>query len=179
MDFKKIDNLVITVLTVVIIAAFFLPWVSVHSAPIAGMTKLLTGKQEVAPIDNIALFEVPIMANGDDSRLIISIVKIFKPSVGDIHIKSWGVWGIPFLAVIMAFALSALKGASWKKWLCLAFGIIGCAIFAVGAFKIKTTDLDKLILQITMGPGLWITLWAYLGIGLACLYDFAMVLKKK
>ncbi len=66
-----------------------------------------------------------------------------------------------------------------NKWLHLAVGIVGIVIFAFAVYKIKTTDLDKLILQVTMGPGLWLTLWSYLGIGAVSILNFVQLTGKK
>lgn len=179
MSFKRTNTFIAGLLAAIIFIAFFLPWVGVHSAPISGITKMLTGSQQPAAIRAISLYQVPILANGPDARLMISIIKIFNPDVKDADKKSWAVWGVPILAIFMAVVLFTLREKPWKKWLYLLFGIIGCGIFTVGIFKIKTTDLDKLVLQIVIGPGAWITLWAYFGIGLACMHSFILSLKKQ
>ncbi|MDP8264419.1 MAG: hypothetical protein P9M12_02930 [Candidatus Aceula lacicola] len=171
----KINQVVLLILTAVIVIAFFLPWVNVASAQIGFVSKILTGANQDS-IQKISAYQVPVLANGADSRLIISIIKIFNPSVTDADKKSYLIWGIPIFAIIILGLLTKIKN---KKWLYLAFGAIGCAIFVVGVFKIKTTDLDKLILQIKMGSGLWLTLWGYLGIGLLCAYNFVLELKKR
>ena len=171
----KMNQTILLALTVIICIAFFLPWVDVGSAQVGFISKVLTGKKQES-LQKISAYQVPIMANGPDARLIISIIKIFNPSVTDADKKSYLILGIPIFAIIILGLLTKMKN---KKWLYLAFGVIGIAIFAVGSFKIKTTDLDKLVLQIKMGPGLWLTLWGYLGIGLLCAYNFILELKKR
>lgn len=57
--------------------------------------------------------------------------------------------------------------------------LIGVMIFVVGSYKIKTTDLDKLVLNARIGPGLWLTLWGYLGLGLMGLKNLLRLLVKK
>ncbi len=172
---SKMNQTVLFVLTLVICVAFFLPWVDVGSAQVGFISKVLTGKEQQS-IQKISAYQVPIMANGSDARLMISVIKIFNPSVRDADKKSYLIWGIPLFAILISGLLSKVKN---KKWLYLAFGIIGCAIFIVGTFKIKTTDLDKLVLHVKMGSGLWLTLWGYLGIGILCAYNFILSLKKR
>ena len=118
----------------------------------------MTGKRQ-DEIHAISGFDVPRLANSDESRLILTVAKIFKPDVKDIDKKSYLIWIIPLLAVAI-FLVN------------MVFGVIGVAIFAVTVFKLKTTDLDKVVLQIKIGVGLWLILWSYLGIGIASILRF-------
>jgi hypothetical protein len=104
------------------------------------------------------------------------MVRIFKPGVKDADKKSFLIWGVPGLAVIILL-MSYFLGKN--KWVNLAYGLLGVLIFVVAVYKIKTTDLDKLVLNIAIGPGLWLTLYGYLGMGLAGLSAFSQSLLKK
>jgi len=77
MDAKK---KVLLVLVVVIVISFFLPWVSIESKAVGSVTKLLTGKKQ-ATINSISGFKVPILANSEESRFMITIIKIFQPDI--------------------------------------------------------------------------------------------------
>lgn len=165
----KTRNLICAVLAAVIFISFFLPWVHAESQMIGSVTKVLTGKRQ-AEITNISGFNVPILANGPDARLIISIIQIFNPGVTDADKKSWLIWGVPLLAVAIFAAGIRLDQ---NKWYNLAIAIIGILVFLVGVYKIKTTDLDKLVLNARIGIGLWLTLYGYLGLGLAAAACYA------
>jgi len=141
---SKLYNIVILILAILIIIAFFMPWVSVKSEQVGMFAKILTGKNQDV-VDNISAFQVPIMANSSDARLMISVIKIFNPDIKDIDKKSFLIWVIPILAVVI-FIVSYFFGKN--KWANLIVGIIGAAIFIVAAYKIKTTDLDKLVLKV-------------------------------
>jgi len=158
---SKLYNMAMMALSVLVIIAFFLPWVSVKSEPVGIFSKILAGKKQ-AMIDNISAFQVPILANGPDAKLMLSVIRIFNPGVKDADKKSFLIWGIPFLAVVI-FAVSCFFGGN--KWVNLIIGILGAAIFIIAAYKIKTTNLNKLVLNIEMGPGLWLTLWSFLLMG--------------
>ena len=153
----------IFVLSIAIVVSFFLPWVMVQSKQTGAFTKALTGKRQ-QNIAAISGFQVPVMANGDEARLISSIAKIFNPSVDNIGLKSFLVVVIPLLAV-------AIAGVNYlyekNKWANAAVAVLGILIFLVAIFKLTTTDLDKLILQIKIGIGMWVTLISFLGIGIA------------
>jgi Na+-transporting NADH:ubiquinone oxidoreductase subunit NqrC len=61
----------------------------------------------------------------------------------------------------------------------LSVGVIGVLIFVVGVYKIASTDLDKLVLNVNIGAGLWLTLYGYLGMGLAGIAGFIALLAQK
>jgi len=161
-------------LAALVIIAFFLPWISVKSEQVGMVSKVLTGKKQ-AVIDTISAFRVPILANGPDARFMLSVIKIFNPDVKDADKKSFLIWGIPFLAIVI-FAVSHFFGNN--KWVNLIIGVLGAVIFIVAAYKIKTTNLNKLVLNIEMGLGLWLTLWAFLLMGVLGFIRFASFPRK-
>jgi len=163
------------VLVVIIIVSFFLPWISVESAAVGGITKVLTGKKQ-STIDAVSGFNVPILANSEESRFMITIIKIFNPNIKDADKKSWLIWLVPGLAVILFFL-----GRFFDKnrWFYLAVGLLGVLIFAIAVFKITTTDLDKLVLKVDIAVGLWALLIGYLGIGILNLIRFVGLINSK
>ena len=171
----KTRDMISAVLVAVIFISFFLPWVHVESPMVGSVTKVLTGKRQ-AEIVGISGFAVPGLANGPDARLMISIIKIFNPSVTDADKKSWLIWGVPLFAVII-FLVGLFLGSN--KWFNLVIGVIGIAIFLVGVYKIKTTDLDKLVLSAKIGLGIWLTLYGYLGLGVTAVINFIKALVPK
>ena len=171
---SKLYNMAMPALAALMIIVFFLPWVAVKSEQVGMVSKVLTGKKQ-AVIDNISAFRVPILANGPDARLMMSVIKIFNPNVKDADKKSFLIWGIPFLAVVI-FVVSHFFGSN--KWVNFIIGVLGAAIFIVASYKIKTTNLNKLVLNIEMGPGLWLTLWSFLLMGILGFTRFASPLRK-
>jgi len=161
-------NLGILFFTILIFIAFFLPWIHVESKMVGGITKVLTGKSQ-AEITRISGFTIPILANSQDARFAISVIKIFSPKVTNLDKKIWLIWIVPlFAVVIFLLSLSLGKSRLFNLLICL----IGVMIFVVGFYKIKTTDLDKLVLNAKIGQGIWLTLWGYLGLGLIGLKNF-------
>lgn len=152
----------------IIFVSFFLPWVSINSPVTGAVSKILGGKSD-SSFMKISGYQVPILANRSDSRFMVELIQLFNPGIKDADKKSWLIWVVPILAVIIALANVYFKQ---NKWFDLAIGIIGVAIFAVGTFKLLTTDLDKLVMSVRIMPGLWIVLLGYLCIGLACLGEF-------
>ena len=168
-------NLIIVILAVMVFVAFFLPWAHIEAPAIGAVSKILVGKAQ-ANITSISGFDVPIMANGPDARLAMSIIQIFSPGIKDADKKSFLIWGVPLLA--LAFAAAAIF-LSKNKFVNLAIAVIGIAIFIVGVYKINTTDLNKLVLNVRIGLGLWLVFLGYLGMGIAALINFLQLSKKK
>jgi hypothetical protein len=168
----KICKVGLAVLSVFIFISFFLPWVGVESAVTGGISKVL--KKEAKPITAISGFRVPIMANGPESKLMITILKLFNPGVKDADKKSYLIWLVPGLSLIL---LAVIWFLASNKWANLAVGILGVALFAGATFKILTTDLDKAVVKVNIMYGMWLTLVGYLIIGILCLANFALLLK--
>lgn len=171
MDLK---NKVILVCVAIIVVSFFLPWVSVESEAVGGISKLLTGKKQ-SSVGAISGFQVPIMANGEESRFMISVIKIFNPDITHADKKSILICLVPLLSIGLYF-LSNRFGKN--KLVILGIGILGVTIFGGAVFKIFTTDLDKMVIKVSIAIGLWLTLFGYLFIGLIHLKEFFELGKK-
>jgi hypothetical protein len=165
---NKACNAVILFFAVIICISFFLPWVSVESRIAGGISKMISGQKQ-SSLKAISGFQVPILANGPDAKLMISIIKLFNPAVTDADKKSWLIWLIPGLAVALTLLVLFLAE---NKWVNLGIGILGVAIFAVATYQIKKADLDKFVLSVVISGGLWFILWSYLGIGLTSFFRF-------
>ncbi len=164
---------IMLVLVIVIVVAFFLPWISVESAVVGKVSKILTGKTQ-ATIGSVSGFKVPILANSEESRFMITIIKIFQPDITNADKKSFLIWAVPLLAVVIFLVSNSSKA---NKWTYLAFGVLGILIFAGATFKILTTDLDKVVMKVNIGYGLWLILFGYLGIGILQISEFLKLRK--
>jgi len=155
-----------------IFVAFFLPWASVDSSVKGFVSKAF--KSHDASLMKISGYQVPILANRPDSHLMITIIKLFNPGITDADKKSWLIWAVPLFAVLLAVAYIFFKE---NKWFNLGVGLLGFIIFAGGAFEILTTDLNKLVMKVTIVEGVWLTLAGYFGIGLVCCFKFIQQLR--
>jgi hypothetical protein len=170
-----VSKVAVCLIVLVIFISFFLPWVSVESPAASKISEILTGKKQ-GGFYSISGFQVPILANSKESRLIITVIKLFNPGIKDADKKSWFIWAVPGLAIAMLILL-LIWGRN--RWLELALGIIGVAIFGVATFKILTTNLDKLVLKVSIVYGLWALLIGYLLLGCVCLLNYTGLLKRK
>jgi len=157
-----------------VVISFFMPWISVDAPAVGKVAKILTGKDK-ATLDTISAYQVPILANSHESRFMISVIKIFMPDITDADKKSYFIWFVPIVAIVIFFLNDTLGKIKFFK---LIFGLVGLSVFGFGMFKMVTTDLDKLVLKVTIAQGLWITLYGYLGIGVIGMVDFFKGKKK-
>jgi hypothetical protein len=169
---ENINKIILSVLVSVIVVAFFLPWVQIESQHVGAVSKILTGKKQ-ASMGTISGFQVPIHANRSDSKLAMSVIKIFAPNVEHADKKSFLVYIFPILSILIFFAVYYYGN---NEWVHIGIAAMCIAIFAVGVLQIVTMDLDKVLLNIRIGIGLWLILIGYLGIGLV---EVANYLKMK
>jgi len=156
------------VIAIMVFFSFFQPWVHINSIAKGALSKILPGK-DTSTLQSISGYDVPVLANRKDSKLIMTIAQIFSPNTKDVDKKSWLIWGVPIFAVLLVL-LNLIFGAN--KWVALGTGIIAVAVFAVAVFKISTTELDKVVISVSIAKGLWNTLYGYLGIGILSLLNF-------
>ncbi|MDP8234095.1 MAG: hypothetical protein P9M06_04775 [Candidatus Saelkia tenebricola] len=163
------------IFTVSVIISFFLPWISVNTQPVGKVTTALITKDD-ASFTKISGFRIPILASSEDVRLIVSIARIFNPSIQDVEKKVWFLWFVP----VLAWFIFLLSGRFYKsRFINLAYTIIGCGIFLISFYEIQTADLENIILKIKIESGFWFTIWAYLGIGILGLLRFETLSSKK
>ncbi len=151
----------ISILSIIVIISFFLPWISIEQAQSSKFSNLITGEKQNS--FDIKGFDIPKIANSKNAHLIINIANLLKPGIKNIDKKSYLVWSIPLLALII---LIITLGTIPSRWLNFLLGLIAITISCILIYKIKTTDFNKLVLQIKINRGLWYIIWAYLGIGI-------------
>ena len=171
---EDIRKVVLIILVSVILVGFFLPWVQVESQHVGAISKMLTGKHQ-ASLGGISGFQVPLQANSSESRLAISVIKIFAPNIEHADKKSFAVYVFPVLAILIFFACHFYGKI---KWVHAGVAVLGIAIFGVGLFKIVTMDMNKIVLNVRIGVGLWAILVGYLGIGVLEAVNFIKIKDK-
>lgn len=162
-------------LAAVIVISFFLPWVSVEAGLAGKLTKMINIEEQKVQLYSISGFKVPILANSEESRLMITVIKIFEPNITNADKKSFLIWVVPILAIAMFFAGDIFKN---NKWVFLGIGVMGVLIFLGSTIKILTTDLDKVVMKINIGYGFWLVLIGYLGLGIMGAIKFLEIQKK-
>lgn len=118
--------------------------------------------------------QIPQMVNQKDTQTAIALMELLTNERQELGLKSYLVYLLPGIALLCAILLTFLG-----RWRLVPWGVAGlcAAIAGVGFWKLTTTNLSSLMVAITIGPGLWLSLWAY--VGLAATAALAGVLAPK
>jgi hypothetical protein len=189
MAFLKFWDRLIWLIVLVLIAAFFLPWVRVDADIMRPLAKIeeagfgnliskIRGEITAAtrsiekqtgysiPTEGKVEangFDIPRLVNTNDTQLALSFVQLFTKKTEGVQWKCYAVYSIPGLAVLLALLYQFARRPRWGKIRmvpCLVT-LFTAALFFIAYLKITTAELDHLVLEIKIGFGLWLSLFAY------------------
>jgi len=107
--------------------------------------------------------QIPQMANRQDAKIVLALTEMLTGQQ-QLGAKSYAVYVLPTLALVCGVLVTL---ARTHRVLCGLLGLLCVAISATGFWKLLTTQTDTLLVAITIGPGLWLSCWSYLGLGVA------------
>ena len=106
---------------------------------------------------------IPQLANRQHVKTLTQLAKLFTKSDEQLGLKSYAVYLLPGLIVLLAVLLTRCGDHALIRW-----GVAGCAaaVAGFGFWKLLTID-TRAQFAIAIGPGLWMSLWAYAGMSAA------------
>ena len=107
--------------------------------------------------------QVPRIANQKNAQTALALMELFTGKQEHIGLKSYAVYLLPGIALVCGLLMTFIGRQRLVPW---GVAILCAAIAGVGFWKLLTTNTQALMVAITIGPGLWLSLWAY--VGLAC-----------
>ena len=107
--------------------------------------------------------EIPQMANQEKAKVAMALVELFTHTRQRIGLKSYAVYLVPGLVLLCAVLLT-FAGARPVAW---GVALLCTGIAGAGFLKLLTTNTQTLFVAITIGRGLWLSLWAYVGLAVA------------
>lgn len=110
--------------------------------------------------------QIPQIANQEHAQVAIALLELFTNTRQHIGVKSYAVYLVPGIALLCGLLLMAAGG---RLPVSLGVALVCALIAAVGFWKVLTTDTSALLLTVTIGAGIWLSLWAYVGLALAAL----------
>lgn len=128
----------------------------------------LTGElPELSQIPNeVSGIQIPQMANQENAKVALALLELLTHQRQDIGVKSYAVYLVPGLAILVGILLTWLGRRPAVIWASAG----GCAAIAgIGFWTLLTTNTQALFIAITIGPGLWLSLWAYVGLAVSAL----------
>lgn len=105
--------------------------------------------------------QIPQLANQKNAKVATAILELLMNEDQHIGAKSYLVYALPGLALLCALLLTFLGSV-----LAVALGtaLLAAAVAGVGFWKLTTTNTTALFIAITIGQGLWLSLWGYVAI---------------
>lgn len=185
---------------IVVIVGFYMPWASVDlhkpdvvqqledTLPVRGMLQGL--KEDVGRIavtvkrgaetvtgdlPNLSDFpkqvtgaQIPQMVNEERAKVAAALVELLTNTRQHLGLKSYAVYVVPGFALLAGALLLGLGHRAPVAW---GVAVVCGGIAGLGFWKLLTTNMQTLFVAITIGPGLWLSLWAYTGLAAAALID--------
>ena len=113
-------------------------------------------------------FQIPQMANQEQAKVAIALFELVTNERQDLGVKSYAVYAVPGLIVLCALLLTL-----WARPVAIAVtsALVCAAVAGIGFWKLLTVNTQTLFVAITIGPGLWLSLWAYVALAIASTLD--------
>ena len=109
-------------------------------------------------------FQIPQLANQNNAQVAEALWKFLTNERHHISAKSYAVYLLPGIALCCGLLLTWLSG---KAPVTVGIAVFCGLIAGVGFWKLLTTNTQTLFIAITIGPGLWLSLWGYVGLAVA------------
>jgi hypothetical protein len=172
------------------IIGFFLPWAQLHiretqlekeiaSGARKGLSKSfgvksarrqpswLKSKSKNMPLipTKIAGVQIPRMANRENVKVAMGLIKLFTKKDEAVGLKTYAVYLVPGLAVLCGILLTRF---GTQQAILVLVAVLCAAVAGGGFWTLLTTDTKKQF-AIAIRPGLWLSLWAYVGLAAVAL----------
>jgi len=107
--------------------------------------------------------QVPQLAHREDTKTVLALVELLTGQEA-LGVKSYAVYLLPGLALLFGLLITFTRRL---RLVCGGLGLVALAIAGAGYWKLATTHVDSFVAAVTFGQGLWLSLWAYVIVGLA------------
>ena len=120
-----------------------------------------SGREPMIPT-KVSGVQVPQLANQKNAKVVMQLVELFTKKREAIGMMSYAVYLVPGIALLCGLLLTRFGE---KRPIAIGTAALCAAIAGAGFWKLLTTD-TKALFAIAIGPGLWLSLWAYVGLAL-------------
>jgi hypothetical protein len=108
--------------------------------------------------------QIPSMVRQQNAQVAIALLELLTKQRQQLELKSLAVFLVPGLAVLLGLLILGPVGKPPAVWLIAA---LCSAVAAAGWWRLATLNPKTLVIAITIGPGLWLSLGGYGGLALA------------
>ena len=104
--------------------------------------------------------QIPRMVRETRAQVAVAVLELLTKTRHHLGAKSYLVYLVPGIALSCAAVLTAVSAPGAA----IGVGLLSAAIAGIGFWQVMTTRTDSLFVAIRIGPGLWLSLWAYVGL---------------
>ena len=112
---------------------------------------------------HVSGIQIPAMVNQQQSQLALSVIELLLNTRYHAGPRSYAVYLVPGIALLCGLLITL---AGRIRGVAFASAAVCAAIAAAGFWKLLTTNTRTLFIAITIGPGLWLSLWGYVATAL-------------
>lgn len=120
-------------------------------------------------------FELPRVVNRSDTKVALALLEMLTGH-GQLGLKSYLVYLLPGTAMLCALLVTIFRR---YRLACLLIGLLCGAVAGAGFWKLLTVKTESLMAHITIGLGLWLSCWAYVGLAVAAMLLGLMTLTSR
>jgi len=107
--------------------------------------------------------QIPQLANQQNAQVAVAAIELLTNARQHIGPKSYAVYLVPGLALVCGILLTVL---GHRTPVDIGAAVLCAIVAGAGFWKLLTTNTQTLFIAVTIGPGLWLSLWAYVGLAL-------------
>jgi hypothetical protein len=111
--------------------------------------------------------QIPRLANQKNSQLLLALVELATNTRQEVGLKSYAVYLLPSLALLSGLLLIFLDE---RRLIVILVGLFCAALSAFGFWRLLTLKTTTPFASITIGHGLWLSLWGYVGLAMSACY---------
>ncbi len=104
--------------------------------------------------------QIPRMARDTRAQVAVAVLELLTKTRQHLGAKSDLVYLVPGVALSGAAVLTTVSAPG----VALGVGLFSAAIAGIGFWQVMTARTESLFVAIRIGPGLWLSLWAYVGL---------------
>ena len=106
--------------------------------------------------------DIPALANAKHAQVAVALAELFTHRRQPIGLQSYAVYLLPGLALLAGALLTLVPGLPAA----IVTALICAAIAGIGFWELLTMNTSTLFVAVTIGPGVWLSLWAYAALAL-------------
>ncbi len=107
--------------------------------------------------------QIPRVAGQEHAKVAIALMELMTNRRQHLSAKSYAVYLVPGIALLCGLLLIVVD----DRRMVVGVALMCLGIAGLGFWKLLTTETATQLVAMTFGYGLWLSLWAYVGLAVA------------